>query len=185
MATATKNEAPERTSILNADDPMLGELERLMRDFESAYRSMLGLVRRRHEAMRKARPSELAGCLEEESGVIRRIADLEKDRLRVVGDLAQRLGSDQRMYTRMSWIASFAPEPVKTRLVGLSDALRQLIEAVHHENKTVGVAARALAAHMDGLMRQVAARLNHAHVYGRTGLVEAGPRVVSSLYVRS
>jgi hypothetical protein len=42
----------------------------------------------------------------------------------------------------------------------------------------------AVAAHMEGVLRQIAGRLSHAGTYGRGGAVDASVQVVSALDVR-
>jgi hypothetical protein len=74
---------------------------------------------------------------------------------------------------------------VRGRLLGLARTLRETIMAVKHENRIARATAEALAQHMAGLMRTVAAHLNHAKTYGRAGTVDAGPSVVSALDVTS
>lgn len=177
--------SPIAVTTLESADPAVADLESMMLEFVSCYERLLDLVRRRHDAMRRARTDELAACIHEESVVIQRIAELEKARLRVVGVLAERFGSPQNMYTRLSWIADRLGEPTRGKLTGVAQRLRELIETVRRENETVGLAARALALHMEGLMRQLAGRLNHAQVYSRAGAVEAGPRVVSAIDLTS
>ena len=113
------------------------------------------------------------------------IAEIEKRRIGVVGRFAERLGSPARSQTTMRWLAERVEEPARGRLLGLAGSLRATIETVRGENRVARVAAEALSQHMTGLMKTVAAHLNHAKTYGRAGTVDAGPAVVSSLDVTS
>ncbi len=172
-------------TALDPADPRVSELESLVARFIAVYEQMLGLVRRRHAAMRGARTNEIAECIARESDAIQQIAELEKQRLRLVGSLAQDLGSPSKQYTRLSWLAERAPESCRARMTEQAQRLRGLIEEVHRENQLVGTAARALALHMEGLMQQLAARLNHAQTYTRRGSVTPGNTVVSALDLTS
>ncbi|HVZ94267.1 MAG TPA: flagellar protein FlgN [Phycisphaerales bacterium] len=183
--TLARRPAPTLVSAPGGSDPQVAEVESLVTEFIGCYERLLELARRRHEAMRRARPREMAECIGEEATIVQRIAELEARRLRLVGAIAERLQSSNGRYTRLSWIAERMEDPVRSRMIAQAARLRELIEAVQSENATVGAAARALALHMEGLMKQLAARHNHSRTYGRKGSVEAGPAVTSAIDVRS
>ena len=61
------------------------------------------------------------------------------------------------------------PAAARDRVLALGDRLRTLLATLHREHRVLVAAAGALAAHMDGLMRQIGRRLSHAGTYGRPG----------------
>lgn len=162
-------------------DAALPALEQLLRDLIECYRRMEVLAGLRHDAIRAAAPQQLASCIGEENLVVQRVAELEKKRIRIVGDVAQRLGSPDRAQTRVSWIAEKLGGAAGERLAHLAGELRDLIARVMKKNETIKAAAEMLASHIDGLIKAVAASLNHARTYGRKGIVAPGARITSAL----
>ncbi len=175
----------DERAMIDPADPLVEELETLMRDLLVRYERLRTLAGERLEAIRRADGGRLAAVIGHENELVQEIAELEKRRIGVVGRFAERVGSPERTQTTMSWLAARVGEPVRGRLLGLARTLRETIEAVRRENGVARVAAEALAQHMAGLMKTVAAHLNHAKTYGRGGTVDAGPAVVSALDVTS
>lgn len=171
--------------VIEGSDPLVCELESLMRELLVRYERMGTACEARLEAIRHADGASLARCIGGENEIVQEIAELEKRRIGVVGRLAERLGSPARTQTTMSWIASRVADPVRGRLLGMATALREAIERVRSRNEVSRRAAESLAAHMSGLLRTVSQHLNHAKTYGRAGTVDVGPSVVSALDVTS
>jgi len=162
-------------------DPLTAALEQILRLIAQEYETLGVCALHRRAAMRKADTQALARCIEIENRAVQSLADLERQRMVVVEALALRIGAPARSQTPVSQIAGALPEPARTRLLTLSQSLRDLMEKVAKLNDTTRKAAEALSAHMEGLMRHVAARLNHAQTYGPRGVVASGPRIVSGL----
>ncbi len=172
-------------SPIAADDPRIGELESVVRDLIAAYERLSSLSQDRRQAMRAADPVALGRVIAQESEAVQVVAALEQKRLPLVADLSKRLGAPARTETTITWIAQRLPGLARERLLSLAQRLRELISTVLKQNETARRTAELLAGHMEGLMRQVAAALNHGQTYGRGGVVTAGPTVVSALDVRS
>ena len=81
----------------------------------------------------------------------------------------------------MQDIARVVPEAARGKLLELGARLRECIETVRAEQAVVEAASRALLGHMEGLFRQVSARLSHAGTYGRGGGVYPGLQVVAGI----
>ncbi|MBL0928179.1 MAG: flagellar protein FlgN [Phycisphaerales bacterium] len=160
-------------------------LEGVLRDLVSEYEQLLELARGRDAAIRRADVRSLAGIVETENAAVQRIAEIEKRRVAVVGSLAERLGSPDRVGTPVSWLEARMAEPVRSRIAALAQRLRDLMDGVLAINTRCRQAAEMLSSHMEGLLRAVTARLNHSGTYGRRGLVEAGVQVVSAVDLRS
>lgn len=169
----------------DAGEALAHELERVMDELVGCYRRLVLLARQRHGAIRGADRAGLAACVRAENEVVQAVASAERRRVAVVGELAGRLGSREGSQTRVTWVASALGGERGERIGAVAEELRGLIGELLEENRASRIAAESLARHMDGLVRQVAAALNHARTYGRGGSVEAGPRVVSALDVRS
>lgn len=174
----------QRNDIATAQpivDPEAAELERVLRCIAQEYECLGRCAVERRAAMRRADTQGLARCISDENRAVQALADLERQRMVVVEAIAARIGVPTRSQTPVSQIAGSLPEPARTRLLTLSGSLKELMEQVMRLNDSTRRAAEALSAHMEGLMRHVAARLNHAQTYGPRGVVGAGPRIVSGL----
>lgn len=170
---------------LASEHPLVGELEGLMRELVVLYEQLATMSEKHLEAIRAADAHGLAACVRSENALVQRVAEAEKTRIRVVGGLAEALGAPGKGETTMRWIASRVDGSGSDRLSDLAVRLRGLMGRVAETNAVARRASETLAKHMEGLMREVARELNHAQVYGRTGCVESGARVVSGLDVKS
>ncbi len=180
-----KPEKPEPRGWIADDDPLIDELERMLRQLVVHYEQLLSLSRMHLEAIREADIERLSVCIGQENTIIQAVAEIEKRRLHVVGDIADILGSPDETQTTMSWIAERIRGDRGGRLAAMARHLRSVIGELTEVNTAARSAADTLSKHMDGLMRSVARELNHAKTYSSRGRVDAGPSVVSALDISS
>ena len=182
---APKPPKPEPRGWIAADDPLVDELETLLRQLIVHYEQLRSLAELHLEAIRNAAVDQLSTCIAQENAIIQKVAEIEKRRLHVVGDIADVLGSPAETQTTMSWIAERIRGDRGGRLAAMARHLRRVIAEMTEVNNAARSAADTLAKHMDGLMRSVARELNHAKTYSSRGRVDAGPAVVSALDISS
>jgi hypothetical protein len=177
-----------------ASDQEIAELEELLQKLLSEHEELLALAGTHRQAIQNADPATLGGCVQRQNEVVRRVAELESRRLALVVRLAEKMKPLQTNgraqgpipdRPTITTIAKSLAEPVRTRLVSLAERLRELLARLQREHAALREASAALAAHMEGLMRQMAKKLSHAGTYGRRGLVESRVQVVSALDLRS
>jgi len=166
-------------------EALASELAGVLDALISQYRRLGAAGEARRDAMRRAHLKHLAACIDAENRAVQEIADIEKRRVRVVGDLAARLGGPEKSQTRVTWIAERLGGESGRMLLERAQALRELMGQVVRQNDITRRAAEHLARHMEGLWRQAASVLNHAKTYGRAGVVAPGPSVVSALDLKS
>lgn len=176
---------PEPRGWIAEDDPLIDELEQMLRQLVVHYEQLLSLARMHLDAIRKADVERLSACIGQENAIIQQVAEIEKRRLHVVGDIADILGSPEQTQTTMSWISGKIRGGRGGRLEAMARHLRGVIGEMTGVNQAARGAAETLSKHMDGLMRSVAKELNHAKTYSSRGRVDAGPAVVSSLDLSS
>ncbi len=162
-------------------DQQLNELDSVMSGLIRAYKALLANMARRREAMSRADAATLARCMEGDAVVVQDVARFETRRERVVGAIAEAMGSADGTRTTMTWIAERAPEGRREGLLERAGQLRELIQDTRKQSGHTKAAAEMLAAHMQGMLKQVHAELNHSKTYGRMGAVESGRSIVSSL----
>lgn len=167
--------------VQTVTDPQAAQLESLLREIGACYEALARCAIDRREAMRRADTQGLARCVQEENRQVQAIAELERRRMIVVEALAARFGAPEKSQTPVSRLAPLLPEPSRSRLLTLAQGLRELMERVTALNDSTRRAAETLASHMEGLLRHVASKLNHAQVYGPRGVVAPGARVVSAI----
>jgi hypothetical protein len=160
---------------------LLDELDGIVCGLIGAYEQLFATAIERREAMGRADTAGLARCMERDAGVVQEIARLEAQRERVVGGLARSMGSQDGSRTTMTWIAERAPEGRREGMLARAGELRELIQKTRTLGEHTRAAAEILASHMQGMMKQVHAKLNHAKTYGRLGAVESGRSIVSAL----
>jgi hypothetical protein len=181
-------------------DPEVAELETLLQQLLREHEELLVLAAAHREAISHADPHSLGSCVQRQNEVLQRVAELEKRRLGLMARLAEKMkpltprnsagGTRRGIETlpdrpTVSWIARTLPEPIRSRLVALAERLRELLAHLQREHAALREASNALAAHMEGRMRQLARKLSHAGTYGRKGVVESRVQVVSALDLRS
>ncbi len=157
-------------------------LDRLAREYEA----LVTLAAAHREAIRRADADAMRACVQEQTRTLERAQGLDQDRRRVVALAERALGTGRRgAPTTVAEIAAALTEPRRSRLLARGEALRRAMLEYRSQAGSLEAAARALAAHMEGLMRQVGRRLSEAGVYGARGRVEAGVVPAAVVDVRS
>lgn len=169
--------------VPNLSNGHITELETLLADLYTAHEKLSLAADAQREAVRRADPALVNRCTEEQSELLREIAGLEERRRALVAAMTAgfpRRAPGQGPIT-LSELAKMTPEPHRTRLVELAAQVRAAVERAADRQQTLKAATASLLAHMEGLMRQVAQRLSHAGTYGRRGMIDSVPAVVSGL----
>ncbi len=154
-------------------------LEHLLRELIDRHEKLLAQIGAHRDAIASADRDALQACIEGEHLLIQEIADLEAERRRVVGELS---GAKVASVLTMPQAAAHVPEPTRTRVLDLANRLKGIIENLNRQQRVVRDATVSLLGHMEGVMRQVSARLSHAGTYSSRGQVESGAQqIVSAL----
>lgn len=170
----------------------LEQLEAVLRMLVVEHERMLALTTAHRKAISEADLPALRQCMAGQSEITAGITALEKQRQAIVATLTgQRVGVPAPMPTpgaprlTVSMLAKAAPEPVRARLLAVSDALRDLLNRLHREHLALRSAAETLSSHMEGVMRQVCRTISHAGTYARSGAIDSSLPVAAALDVRS
>ncbi len=176
---AARPEAAPAESPRDASRELADELSDLLAGLAGEHEKLLGLAEEQRSAARRADPARLEQATRVQAECLRRVADLEERRRRVVQRASQ--SEPTRGAVTLSEIAGRLSEPDRSRLVAQASRVRELIARARDEQRALGVVMRSLSQHMEGLMRQVARRMNPAGTYGRRGVVDAGAPGVAAL----
>jgi hypothetical protein len=185
-STAPKIATP--SSPATSVEAAAAELETILHELIVEHEQLLTLAAAHKKALREASATSLGPIVESQNMIVQRVAELEKRRLALVASLGERLGlgkTGSADRPSLAWLATGLPANVGERLARIGARLRELLKKLQQEHAALRDAAATLATHMEAVMRQVAGRLSHAGVYGRTGTVETRVQVMSALDLRS
>lgn len=173
-------------------------LDRILVELVETHEAMLKVVTEHRTALSRADLRAIDACITRHSELVQGVARLEQER----SAIAKVLVGEKRLHgrssgersrnhvreqgdVRLAEMVADAPEAVRGRLGGLGAVLKDLLLRLSTEQRALKQAAEALGTHMDGIMRQVYRGLSHAGTYARSGRVDAGVQVVSTLDVNS
>jgi hypothetical protein len=148
--------------------------EAVLNGLLAAHEELLALAGEQRHAMASADAAAMESCLRRQGVLAQRISALENHRRTLVRALA---GSAEGV--QVAQLARSFPEPARGRVAAAAGRLREVLNALQEQNRVLRSAAGSLAAHMDGLMQQVARTIGEAGgmsagTYGRQGRVQTG-----------
>jgi len=157
------------------------EIESLLTDLRACQERLLAAVREHRSAITKADEGAIKVGLEKHRTATDELRSLEERRVRLGARVAGRATGGAR--PTLGELLGRVPASARERLTSLAASVREIAITAQREQRALGDAALALAGHMEGLMRGVAAKVSEAGVYGRRGYVETPSRPVGTLDV--
>lgn len=165
-----------------------GELEAAVRDLVVEHERLIAAVAEQRAAVAVADSAAMNRAIALQGESAQRIAEIERRRIAAVGVLSAQTRAGSRpdpSRVRVSELAATLPEPSRSRITDAAVALKAALERLHREYGVLREAAAQLAAHLEGITRQVYARVSHTGAYARSGVVGPPVQVVSSLDLRT
>jgi chromosome segregation ATPase len=163
----------------------VAELERVLEAQHRGHEQLLDQVRRNREAVRRADMEAIQEICAQQNAVGQDLAELEKERLALVGSLTRELAPEATRPLTVAEVAASLEPGAAERLQARAEALRPLVARVRDESSVVRQAAEALARHMTGIVQVVHSVLSRAPVYGRKGEITGGTPQRMCVDVRS
>ncbi len=157
------------------------QLDAVLRQLVIEHEKLLTQAGEYRRAIAQADAAALGASMEVQQTLTQRIVVLERQRQEIVAGLTR---ADPKG-VRFADVAARAPEPMRSRLAGVVNALREVLNALHREHIALRQAAETLSMHMEGLLRQVCRGLSHTGTYARRGAMDTSVQVVSSMDIRS
>jgi hypothetical protein len=161
----------------------MDQLEADMATLITEHESLLGLIRRKREAMRTAQPRLVYECCELENQRVQKIGRTEKHRQQVVAAITGLVNPAAKQPLTLEQIAAMVGEPRRGRLLVRRQQLRQLMQTVKDQNEQAGRITEGLLRHVQGMIQQVSQAIGTAGTYGRRGVSVAPAVAVSSFVV--
>lgn len=162
-------------------DKWFDELEAHMTQLTEEHEQLLGLVRRKREAMRSAHPALVTDCCERENQHVQRIAHIEKRRQDLVGRITDQIAPGVDRPMRLTDLIHHTAQPRRDRLTAMHRKLRQTMRDIQRENDIARRATEGLLRHVRGVIQQVTHALDGGKTYGRRG-IEHGPPLIASSF---
>lgn len=165
-------------------DTLATQLESLLSAFTAQYQAMLASTQAHRDAIRRADNRAMQAAVAAQQTSVAALGILEQRRRELVALACGRfptLAQKRSVAVTLTDLCQCVSDADRPRLLTLAAALKQLIQSVGDETKTIKAATASLLAHMEGLMRQVGRQLSHAGTYSAKGFVEPGGVVVSAL----
>ncbi len=156
------------------------ELREILDAMIAAHERWLEAIDAHRGAMAQNDVRRGQACLERQQACMGQVAELEQRRNACVRTLVAGIPALARLErsgqeVTMDQLLAHMDGPVRGVLQDRRDRLRGLILEVRRRQETLRLAARALASHMEGLVRQVASRLQRSAVYSPHGTRFAEP----------
>lgn len=147
------------------------DLERLLIRIAEAYEALPALTAAHRSALASADADRIGASTEDMRAVAGRLAELDAHRAALARGAAAALrahGAPAAHEPTARIIAAYCPEPQRSRLLSAAGRAREAGERAQQEQRSLRMAAGALAAHMQGLVAHVARSLSQAGTYART-----------------
>ena len=162
-------------------DKKVTQLEAILAQQLEEHSQLLGLISRKRQAVRKAERGLVVDCCRQENQRVQRVAELEKARLGLTGELTLLLDPGAAEPMRLGELAQRLVEPMRGRLLVLRQQLCQRMEQVRRE---AGIAQRAtelLARHMQGVVQTIGNAISGGAPYSRSGAPPQAAMAISTL----
>lgn len=163
--------------------PQTEALERVLESLAAEHESLIALARGHREALRKADSPAIARIATLRAEANERIVELDRERARLVDEIAKSLGLPSVNLTVRALIARLGG-PSAARLSALAQRLRSLIEEARQEQSALREATATLAGHLGGLLAQVAQTCAVARTYTARGRMAQGIALPAAMDIR-
>ncbi len=179
--SSCEHESTTSTSV----NELVMRLEQILHSQQQDYEKLGQLIQRKREAIRQADMNAIADLCQKENTIAQHVTELEKTRLILSAELTRTLDPKASRPLSMSEVAQAIDEPNRSRLLQLSQALRETIEEVRAASSIVRAAADGLSRHMGGLLQTVQSALSRARVYSDRGRIATGAQYQFCLDLKS
>jgi len=149
----------------------LTDLTQIMNDMISVQSRLLSLNEHKRVALSRADREALAGYIHQEHEQVHLLTELEKRRLLLIGDITLILNPQAEAPLKLTELAEYLPEPMRSRLLLQRQELREKVQAVREASRVSQRATETLLQHMQGLMQAVGQVVSGVSTYGSRGAV--------------
>jgi FlgN protein len=148
---------------------LVSALEQTLQQQLVLHRGLLDLLKRKRDVLRANDARATADLCGLEHEKVQKVAELEKQRLKLVADLTLRVDPAAAEPMRLAELAERLGEPARGRLLVLRQQLLEQMRRVQQETSVVRRATEALAKHMQGIVQTIGAISSGVSTYGSRG----------------
>ncbi len=150
-------------------EKQLGILERSLQDLLQAHTYLSDLMEQKRTAMREAKHEQVGNLCKLENDQLRKISDMEKNRLQLVADITLLVEPSAKQPFKLLELADRLPEPWRGRLLVFRHQLAQKMKETQAKTQTTQQATMQLVKHMTGMMQKVTAACTGSSAYSARG----------------
>ncbi len=150
-------------------DNQIAHLESILTRQVAAHEKLLSMLQRKRQLLRTADRPQLEDLSAQENQVIQSISELEKERLKLVGELTLLVDPAAKEPMRLAPLAQRLPEPHRGHLLVLRQQLKQKMVEVHRETVIARRVTESLVRHMQGLVQTVGSLITGVGLYSSHG----------------
>ncbi len=141
----------------------------VLNELLGAHEQLGMLLEQKRAALSGARFEQVTQLCERENGHVRRISELETQRLELVAALTLHVQPNAAEPMRMGDLAERLAEPDRGRLLVLRKQLLDRMSLVRRQTGITRRATQSLAGHMQGLMQNISALCSGVSLYNGQG----------------
>ncbi len=164
---------------------LINQIELILRKQFTLHEQLAQMIARKRDIIRSGQIQSITQICEEENVIVQQIAELEKRRFILVGQVTELVDPNRETPLTVSEMATLVEHEQSERLTAFAAQVREIVERVRRESSVVRNAMEQLSMHMAGLMQLVQGTLSRAKVYGRHGRLAVGVPVSSALDLKS
>ena len=158
------------------DKQRINQMEQCLRDLLAEHDALLMLLKRKHEAVRQAKPGVVEDCTLRENAHVQRIGRIEKDRQQLLAAMSP---AGLGRFLKLSEIAALAEEPQRSHLLVLASQLRLRMMEIREIGQVTKQTMESLLKHMQGMVQMIVQTVGGGGTYSRRGRVTQAPKLSS------
>lgn len=166
--------------MTNQLEKSLNQLEALLRQQITTHESLANILVRKRQALMTANHVVMNECTVRESDLLKQVAQCEKARLSLVGELSLMVDANAKEPLTMLQLAEHLPEPNRGRLLVLRLELRERILTVQKETGIARRASETLLRHVHGIIQVIGTACTGVSTYGQQGSRHRAATAVST-----
>jgi len=159
---------------------LVTSLQATLREQLDLHAQLLELLKRKRDTLQANDNQAMTGVCVLEHEKLSKIADLEKQRLKLVADLTLKVDPRAQSPLKMADLAEQLGEPARGNLLVLRQQLLEGMQAVQQETHVVRRATEALSRHMHGIVQTLGALSAGIATYGSRGSLPQSNTAVST-----
>ncbi|MHC5022831.1 MAG: flagellar protein FlgN [Planctomycetota bacterium] len=177
--------AQDRNGTPDGIDADVARLEGVLRTLLDGHQRLGTYLEAKRKAIRTADIDRISALCRQEHLVVQRLAELEKQRLTVLGRLTEAIQPRASRLLTLREVAAAAEHERGAALLAVADGLREHVGSVRQLSAVIRGASESLNRHLTGIMQAVQTVLSGTTTYGSRGRIDVGQPLEHCVDVKS